>query len=254
MRADLPASYADGCHLDFASTDPGDCIYGDPGSPTTVVLFGDSHAAQWLPTLTRLAQERDWRLVSITKSGCPVVDATVWITPLKRPYRECDSWRTKALARIAAEYPVVTFVASAREYELVIDGHHRPLAATPTVWQEALTRTLLDVLTSSERVVLLGDTPILPSDPAECLAARHRLDACTTSRADAIDASYAALEQASAGAAGVSEVSLNDLICPWDACPLVFGKTLTYRDEQHLTATFARSLAPWFAQAIGDLP
>jgi hypothetical protein len=253
-RADLPASYGDGCHLDFLGTVPGECAYGDPASPTTVVLFGDSHAAQWLPALEQLATERDWRLVSITKSGCPVVDATVWNAPLKRPYRECDTWRKMALDRIAVEYPVLTFVASAREYELVADGHHRPLMATPSAWQDALTRTLQDVMVSSGKVILLADTPILATDPAECLSAHHRVDACPAPSADALDPAYSSLEAAAAEAAGASLVSMNDFICPGDFCPLVVGTTLAFRDEQHLTASYARLLAPWLAAASGDMP
>jgi hypothetical protein len=27
-----------------------ECVYGNPSSKTTVVLFGDSHAMQWFPT------------------------------------------------------------------------------------------------------------------------------------------------------------------------------------------------------------
>ena len=54
-RSDLPAIYHDGCHLDAAVTKPGPCVFGDPASPTTVVLFGDSHAAQWFPAFDAVA-------------------------------------------------------------------------------------------------------------------------------------------------------------------------------------------------------
>ena len=54
---DLPAIYADGCVASELARASGTCVYGVPASHTTVVLFGDSHAAQWFPALDRLASE-----------------------------------------------------------------------------------------------------------------------------------------------------------------------------------------------------
>ena len=48
-RNDLPSSKIDGCQASPVETEPHDCAYGDPTASTTVVLLGDSHAAQWLP-------------------------------------------------------------------------------------------------------------------------------------------------------------------------------------------------------------
>ena len=64
----LFAGQADGCEITALQTQSGPCVYGDPGSKTAVVLFGDSHAAQWFPALNALATQRSWRLMwSITK-------------------------------------------------------------------------------------------------------------------------------------------------------------------------------------------
>jgi hypothetical protein len=59
-----------------------------------------------------------------------------------------------------------------------------------------------------------------------------------------VDAGYAQLERDVAAATGARLLSLTDVICPDGTCPLVFGTTPVYRDDQHLTATFARGLAP----------
>ena len=74
VRDDLPASYADGCHInDYQAKKPVDCVYGDPQGTRTAVLFGDSHAAQWLPALDRYARDRGWRLEYHTKAACSPV-------------------------------------------------------------------------------------------------------------------------------------------------------------------------------------
>jgi peptidoglycan/LPS O-acetylase OafA/YrhL len=70
-KENRPRMYADGCHLDLTEVESPECVYGNPSSDTTVVLFGDSHAMQWFPALNSLARERNWRLVGFTKSACP---------------------------------------------------------------------------------------------------------------------------------------------------------------------------------------
>ena len=61
-----------------------------------------------------------------------------------------------------------------------------------------------------------------------------------------------------AAATGARLLSLTEVICPDGVCPLVFGTTPVYRDDQHLTATFARSLAPvidaWIDRLDSGLP
>ena len=76
-------------------------MFGDRNAPATVVLMGDSHAAQWFPALDALGREQHWRLVSLTKSGCPPAEATIWVGTFDRAYTECDAWREAAFKRIA---------------------------------------------------------------------------------------------------------------------------------------------------------
>ena len=174
-RDDLPVSYSDGCHLDFAASDASDCSYGstDPTMPLAM-LIGDSHAAQWLPALKGVADDRGWRLIAITKSGCPFVGVTVWIKPLKREYRECDAWRSAVAARIAAEHPDVLVTAASRGYQVVDDAGRHPFAESLDAWRAGLTETLRNSGAGAAHVVLLADTPRLLADPVECLAAAER--------------------------------------------------------------------------------
>jgi hypothetical protein len=250
-RQDLPLGYSDGCHLDFGTVTAPACTYGstDPAAPL-VMLIGDSHAAQWLPALAAVAEEREWRLTAITKSGCPFVDLTVWIKPLKRAYRECDAWREEIATRIAAEHPRVLVLAAAREYQVVDDKGRHPFEESLEAWRAALVRTLTAGASSADEVILIADTPRLLTDPVECLAARDRLDACPTPQEELVDASYLELEADAAAEAGAFLLPAVDWLCDGDRCPLVIGDLLVYRDDQHLTATFARSLAGVMGAAI----
>jgi hypothetical protein len=245
VEKDLPAGYADDCHLDFDPERSGECVYGYPDGSSTVVLLGDSHAAQWLPAIEELAFVRDWRVIGLTKSACPPVDARVWLENKKRRYRECDAWRQYALERIASESPTLVFVAGYHLYELMREGERVPLAEDPTAWADALSRTIGAIQATGAQVILVADTPRLGLDPTECLAEhRDAVEACHQAAADVVDAGYAQLERDVAAATGARLLSLTDVICPDGTCPLVFGTTPVYRDDQHLTATFARGLAP----------
>jgi len=70
VEDDVADVYEDGCHVDQVSTDFEPCVYGNPDSDYVVGIVGDSHAAQWVPTLQRIAEANNWRLETYTKSAC----------------------------------------------------------------------------------------------------------------------------------------------------------------------------------------
>jgi hypothetical protein len=46
--------------------------------------------------------------------------------------------------------------------------------------------------------------------------------------------------------------SLNDQVSSYDPCPVVVNELMMWRDENHLTATYSRELAPSVAAMISD--
>ena len=50
---------------------PDACVDGPPNG-VPAVLFGDSHAQQWLPVVQAIAKENNWRLNQFTKAACPI--------------------------------------------------------------------------------------------------------------------------------------------------------------------------------------
>ena len=252
-RADLPPIYGDGCHLSFLDTQSGSCVFGDAHGSKTVILFGDSHAAQWFPTLERLALSNGWRLVSLTKSSCPAVDSTVWSSNLKRAYTECDTWRTNALDRIAAERPDLVVVSNS-QYALAVNAGPATSAGPSAAWDAALGRTLARLRQLARNVVLIGDTPRPSVDPPVCVSAHlgDRL-ACATPLAQALDRASLNAEAQVSNQVGVVMVDPTPWVCPSSPCPVIIGQVLVYRDDQHMTATFAAALAPYLAPELPSL-
>jgi len=66
-----PKINEDGCHIHIRQTISPRCEYGDLTSDQTIVLYGDSHAAQWFPALELIGKKRGIKIVSLTKSACP---------------------------------------------------------------------------------------------------------------------------------------------------------------------------------------
>ncbi|MFI5888848.1 acyltransferase family protein [Actinoplanes sp. NPDC051513] len=235
---DRPRVWTDGCHADVpVTTAPAGCVYGDPAGRETVVLFGDSHAAQWFPTLERLATERHWRLVELTKSSCSAADVPLWHDTLKREYTECTAFHRSAIARITRLRPSLVVIGSSFNYRPA-----RPAADLPTQWKAAWDTTFDQLRASGARVAAIADTPYMGGSVPECLAepanAGHAGN-CTRSLRSAIRGP----EQRAVF------LTYGDVIDPtaWfctDACPAVVGNLLVYRDSNHMTTTYARALAP----------
>ncbi len=254
VRSDSPRIYAEGCHLDAATAVSPPCVYGDPGSSTTVVLFGDSHAAQWFPALERIATDRGWRLVSLTKSACTAADVTVWSATLGRAYTECDAWRRSAMERIAAERPALVVVSDSRGVRPIVDGETLAGDAGGPALADGLRRTLDALRPLAGEVAVIGVTPEAPDDPPACLSENPgSVLACATPVDRAVDTAWLATEAAVAAEADATYIDPTAWVCPTGPCPAVIGRFLVYRDTHHLATPFAAALASRLAGRLPDL-
>ena len=244
-REDMPVVFADGCNGDLGATSVDAarverCTYGTAGGDRTVVLVGDSHAAQWQPALAVLAADAGVRLVVLTKSACPIADLTVDNQLLDRPYRECDTWRDDVVALLGELEPDLAIVTSTSHYEA-----HGPDGSEADAgdWAVALTHTL-EAVAATAPTVFLGDTPYPAGDVPACLA-EHLSDvaACTLDRGQ-LSFDYARVEAQAASDAGVPLVPTVDLVCGEQRCPVIVGRHLVYRDASHLATPYVGRLAP----------
>ena len=221
------------------------CKFGDTTSATRVVIFGDSHAAQWIPALDRAGEQEGWRIIQLTKSACPSASALVGQQYRFDRGRTCQEWRENAFGWLRKFPPQVIIISNRSNWKLIdAKGRTVPNSQRPQNWKKALAKTLAALPRRSE-VIVLVDTPRIDGEPVPCLK-RHRknMSACVTSRTRALSSSVRKVERAAARAAGAWFRNLNYKICSYDPCPLVQGKTLVWRDHGHLTATFSRRLWP----------
>lgn len=238
---DLPKVYRDGCHLSVLAIESPKCAFGDTGSKTTVVLFGDSHAAQWFPALEQIAIDKHWRLLSFTKSSCPVPLIDVYEATLNRSYTECSQWRTDTIQRIIALRPLLVVLSSFSE-AYIENG------VTSAAWVDGFRRTAAMFANAGIRNIVISDPAPPDFDPLICLARsawNHGISTCRYQPdSHATQTLVREEDDALDRLANVYVLDLSSEICSDLSCDPVRHGSIVYRDRSHITSKFSASLSP----------
>ena len=241
------AEFSAGCQRNLLPTRKPDCVTGDTASPTTVALFGDSNATMWAPAFQQVAEQRHWRLETLTKGTCPPMSlpVTSFRGRLLEQVQRCEQWRGEITARLSAEHPRLVVVSMWRV-------HNGDQSAPPygRAWLDGLTHLVQQLRGIGAQVLVLGPVPN-PSQSVPICVSDHLDDAtaCSPPRSTAVNPPGIAAESAATEAGGGHYDDLTELFCTTDRCPVIVGNALVYFDSIHVTSEHARALAP----AIGAL-
>ena len=242
---DTPPSSRNGCHADFLTIKQGDCVFGDPAGTHTAVIFGDSHAEQWLPALNAAGRKAGWKIVNWTKAACPPAEISVFAPTLNRQYTECDTWRKETLARIAALKPDLVLVS---ESENVVASN---VAAKDFANDTIATLNELKA-TASRQVLFMADIPVPNYDMPSCVAQHlDKAKSCNFTVKNAYN--YPDRHKVLLPAvqkAGFAVIDPLRWMCTEGDCPAVIGNYLVYRNTTHLSAAFSAWLAPMVAPLL----
>jgi hypothetical protein len=251
--AALPRIYNNGCLVPLLKTESPRCEYGPGTNDTTLVVFGDSHAAHWFPAFDSTATLRGWKIVNWTKTGCPA--ATVTVTNLGRKYVECDEWRAKTLERIVQRRPTIVVVVEDKTYGVII-GDERINPDTSDAarrhWRTGLVQTLTKLTTATDNLILLGDTPQPRTDIPPCIIRYiDEPSRCDVDVARGLNLPVTQMEREAAQAVpSVAYINLNAFICDAVSCPAMKDGIIRYKDSNHLSVAFAESLTPQLSNAL----
>ena len=235
---DKSIGYADGCNVE--TRDVGarftDCVLGTRGP--LVALFGDSHALQWLEALLPAIDRGEIRVVVVTADTCPPFD------PGSLPYpQSCAEWQRLAVAQINVLKPQLV-IASAALSGMELSTHGADGAAGTAV------RRLAGDLAGAQ-VLWIADTPLFGDDPSACAAEDVlHITKCALPRNEALLPFARAPIQQAVVANGWHWLDLNDYMCSTTECGIILGDVFMYRDNDHLSATFAGKLSPALMQAV----
>ena len=229
-----PIVYDDGCHVNNGETTSPDCTYGVRGAERKIVLFGDSHAAQWFPTLEKIARERNFELISLTKSACPG-PAVLKVETGEYKNADCSAWRNYVYKRIASLNPEVVIVSGFQHFEVP-----SKFSSRTNWWREGEAKTYKALKGKSPHIIYISDTPQPNRDIPSCIAA-GRLDRCNGSEpTEPIFTS------------GYLQINPTSWLCR-RSCPGVIDGVVVYRDASHLSVRMAENLSTNLSAALTRL-
>lgn len=245
---DLPRLYrVPGCDTWYHSAKVEACVFGSRNAAHTVVMFGDSVLAQWFPAIAEIyLRQPGWRLVVLTKSACSASKVSYFYPRIKSMYTVCDIWRQRAVEVMQRLRPDVIFMGSTH-YDF-----------TAKQWISG-TRSVLDRLSpAAHSVVILSATPELGFDGLRCLSMRAHWPKwlpiekhCSRTIKPVTKHSVLTLLRTAAKPyANVHVIDMRSHICPDDRCHAELHGHIVYRDGQHLTATFIKTLAQPLRQSL----
>ena len=216
----VPIIYNDGCHADFGQTNTTECLYGDTGSDKEIVLFGDSHAAQWFPTVERIAINQGYRLFSFTKASCPAIDLP---RPNKGAFKasECRKWQDNQIAKIKRIKPSLLIITNSEHYQLKSNESSKQF-----YWQQGQRKLYEELKPVSENVTFLVDTPKPQIDVPACLASSKEKE-CTQIN-----------KPIKFGSPSYKRVDLTNWFCSAN-CPAIKDNYIVYRDASHISLAAA---------------
>ena len=219
------------------------CIYGNPSGTYTVAFVGDSHASALFPGVNAVAKAHGWKLIPYLKIDCSFLDLSdlVYYGPPSVAYPECMSWNSAVVSRLQKNPPDLVIISMSR---WIFTGN----AAEENVTTEsnALIRMIKKIPPSS-KVVIIEDPPLPTATKVpDCLSSNlNDYRRCAYTRTRGFGSAMGTREKNAANATGAGLIVLTDQVCPGTGdCPVVINNVIVWRDEHHLTATFAATLAP----------
>ena len=229
-----PVIYDDDCHVNNGETVSPECTYGERGAKRKIVLFGDSHAAQWFPVLAQLANENNFELISLTKSACPG-PAVEKVDSGEYKNSDCFAWRDNSLERIAKLKPYAVIFSGFQHFQVPAGYSSRR-----EWWQAGQKRTLNSLRGNASHIVYITDTPHPQQDIPACLAGGVISDCDDSQPSEPISIP------------GLKVVNPTPWLCT-DKCSSVINGNVAYRDGSHISIAMSESLAQPLGQALKRL-
>ncbi len=263
--SDLPGHYEDDCMPPENSAEVRVCTYGDRDADRTIAMIGDSKIMQWQPAMKRIAKQRHYKLILISKNACPFADSPAIIGG-REAYPACDEWREPAFAALRKHKPEVVFTSQRATGAFPVNASSRQRLT------DGLARMYARLRAAGFTTVIIGDNQWTGHPVPQCLQTYASTPLkCTFARKRAAEISGFRPQVAATARLGGTRVNadgevtpgrdkdlvlvdMTDAVCPpqFVRCPPVIGNVLIYRQKSHLTATYVNSLTKRLAHVFDE--
>ena len=232
----------------------------------TVVIWGDSHAWMYIPALEKAAEDADVNLVAFNQGSCPPFDAT------DLPINSCVRGNLLALdfieKQVEKRRPLKVVLGAS--WEIYFQGkrinlmiarggnpaHERYVDAITPLFQAggaSLFDKLGELGVSTDVIAPVAEVP----RNAPLCEARLHLYNCDIDEEISMAADLVArewLEEQMDKLAGEPRlIDVNESFCDDKFCRAEVDGVLTYFDNNHLSASFAKTLGSYFEESVEDV-
>jgi peptidoglycan/LPS O-acetylase OafA/YrhL len=235
---DKPEQFTSGCmqeHVDapeFSDVRVCDPVGEIDHPQRLIVVTGGSHTLQWMPALDQLGKQLDWSFVALVKAGCLYSGNAAPDTPDALSNQACIDWNSAAEELIIDMRPDAVFTLGTNTAVGQMETLYSPSILG---WQRLIDEGIA--------VLAIRDIPRYDSSRPECVEAAKDPASCA-GRRDFMLQNVNPLTQLPGLPETVAALDMTAQICPNDTCAPIVGNVLLYWDDDHLTRTYVRTLAP----------
>ena len=201
------------------------CHFGSTENPDyTLAVVGGSHAGHWMPALEILAEDMNFQIDLYSHDGCRFTDEDPdgHLTP------NCVEWNANLIEELKSNPPDLVFSPSTlNKRDYVPQGFVNQ-------WQK------LDGYT---HIFGIRDNPRMREKTPECLERVGDSSECSVPRDEALSV-VNPWDNTDGIPNNVFFADLSDYFCDETRCSAVIGNIIVYRDDNHITTEYMKTLAP----------
>jgi peptidoglycan/LPS O-acetylase OafA/YrhL len=226
------------------------CTYGDPAATNgTIALVGDSHAAALAPAFDKYYADHGWRVITYFRFGCPALTTVPEHMLGKDPAEQvaCTTWSARVLdeLRTRDDIDVAVFTDYSRAYFASDDPSK---SAEYTAEVAANWKSVED---TGKKIAFVQDVPFAGGgDMPACLAAIDLPALAPCSQPRTIALIDDPVLEAVRSMPSVLFIDTSRFFCTMETCLSYIGGIVAYADTNHLSGTYARSIAPYLGDQL----
>ena len=204
------------------------------GGTKRIVVLGDSHSQQYLGALAPIAAAKGWELVTLLMPACRFGAESDTRTA------ECNAYNRASTDYVLEHRPDAVFTVASLTHE------EAPFETEVPGYLDGI-RPIAD---AGIEILGIRDNPRFTFNMPECVQ-RNGADApeCNPPLAESL-VEPSPLENYRGKVDGLHLMDMSDFICARGVCPAVVGNVYVYKDDNHLSRTYAESMIPMFEQRL----
>ncbi|MFC8304075.1 acyltransferase family protein [Specibacter sp. NPDC057265] len=208
------------------------CTNGNDGGEKSVVILGSSHAHVLNTPILEMAEDYNWNVTSMTMGYCPLgLDPAAGLT------EACVAFNQEKFKEVLDLKPDLVVTTSTRT------------SALPEVAEQLDSSWVEEAAALNAagiQVLAFRDTPRFMQSVPECLENNPNDYAQCSTPTNEIYPAVSPTDPPPPVLGKTSFIDLTSSFCSETSCPAVIGNVVVYKDDNHVTATYMKTLRPIF--------